>query len=64
MYVMNVPRGTMSPTVMRLSDKIPPEGKSGTEVNVTTLTRRKDKRRVFLGKSQEESTALRINMQD
>ena len=62
MYVMNVPRGAMSPTVMRLSDQTPFEGNNSGKINITTLTRRNDKRRVFLGKSQDSQTSLKINM--
>ena len=54
---MDVPQGAMSPTVMRLSDNA--TQKSNKKLNLattTTLTRRNDKKRVFIGKSQETET--------
>ena len=57
MYVMDVAKGAMSPTVMRLSKHSPlSDNKKAILVSNTTLTRRNDKRRIFLGKSQESQS--------
>ena len=54
---MDMPQGAMSPTVMRLSDNSTQKrNKKSNLANTTTLTRRNDKKRVFIGKSQETET--------